>query len=71
MHGDSTDVMESEEEYEAFYESLGKSHPEGDVVYAEGLGRARRSIVCSYLERFSAQCLTLLDVGCNSGDYTP
>ena len=70
MHDDSTDVMESEEEYEAFYESLGKSYPESQVVYEEALGRARRAIVRSYLERFSAQGLTLLDVGCNSGEYT-
>jgi 2-polyprenyl-3-methyl-5-hydroxy-6-metoxy-1,4-benzoquinol methylase len=66
----SPNVMESEKEYESFYESLGRHYPEDKIVYGEALGRARRGVVCSYLRRFADQRLSLLDVGCNAGYYS-
>src|SRR6267143_4184338 len=62
--------MASDEEYEAFYESLGRHYPESQIVYQEALGRTRRIVVRSYLRRFAAHGLTLFDVGCNAGDYS-
>jgi 2-polyprenyl-3-methyl-5-hydroxy-6-metoxy-1,4-benzoquinol methylase len=62
--------MESEKAYESFYEALGERYPEEKIVYEEALGRARRKVVCSYLRRFAARGLDLLDVGCNAGHYS-
>ena len=66
----SIDVMSSEEAYAAFYERLGKCYPESEVVYAEPLGRARRTMILACLKVFAARGFSLLDAGCNSGDYS-
>ncbi len=65
----SIDVMSSDEAYTAFYETLGRSYPEGRVVYEEPLGRARRKLIHGYLRAFADRGFFLLDVGCNGGDY--
>jgi len=65
----SIDVMSSEEAYTGFYETLGKCYPESQVVYAEPLGRARRKMIFACLRAFAARRFSLLDAGCNSGDY--
>ncbi len=64
------DVMASEESYRAFYDALGRTYPETDVVFSEALGQTRRIIICSHLRRLASQACNLFDVGCNDGHLT-
>lgn len=68
--GEAKRVMEDETEYKEFYESLGSSYPETEVVHAErGVG-SRYWTVLQELAPFASQGKSMVDVGCNDGVYT-
>jgi len=54
------------ENFRAFYEKVGDSYPEEDLVYRSLRGLLRKKFVLHYVEKSAGR---FLDVGCNRGTY--
>jgi 2-polyprenyl-3-methyl-5-hydroxy-6-metoxy-1,4-benzoquinol methylase len=65
-----TDVMKEDLAYEEFYEQLGKSYPETELVHADKRIGSRYWTVLNELRPFASDARILIDIGCNDGVYT-
>jgi len=56
----------SDRAYRGFYRDVGRHYPEADIVYQGLRGRLRAEFIQSIISMWQG---SLLDIGCNTGDY--